>query len=234
MTEPSDDKARAHAEERRPSHNYTKRLIRAARERLGLALYLLALALVVVTGSAAYTNVIKAGWGSDAAAWVQAPGTISAIVGAAWLARSEERRARRLRRERNEEAAWCVWFVNRSTPIEKSDVRGWRQRAVTSAAALTALVNRTDHIHPAVTLMTSNAKVLVDYLVTDLENLGKSLESGGKPDDDLIKQIVTPHHSLLELIEQYDARMKGVRLALDKGRDTLPIKDWAAWDADGN
>jgi hypothetical protein len=39
---------------------------------------------------------------------------------------------------------------------------------------------------------------------------------------------------LLELIEMYDASMRGITLALDKGRDTLPIRDLVAWNVDRN
>jgi hypothetical protein len=251
MNEPSDDRAGPSAEGKTPPRrNFLNRLWRRVGHRLGIVFYVLALAVVAATGWAAYANVIKSGWGSDAAAWMQAAGSISAIVGAAWLANSEARRARRLRRERNEEAAWYVRFtivqaqfdsqivaselVNRSKSIDKADVREWRQRAITSATALSVLVNRTDHIHPAVTHVTANAKVLMDGLVADLEELSKDVENDRKPDDALVGQIVAPHRALLELIELYDARMRGITLALDKGRDALPIKDLVAWDVDGN
>jgi hypothetical protein len=170
---------------------------------LGLAFFILALAIVVMAGWAAYVNVGKFGWGSDAAAaWVQAAGSIAAIVGAAWLARNDARRARRLRRQRNEEAAWYVRFainqaqfeshiiaaelVHRTTPMDKSNVREWLQRAKTSTAALNAFVERTDHIHPAVTQVTSNAKVLMDDLVADLVKLDGFVQGGKNIDDELI------------------------------------------------
>jgi hypothetical protein len=251
MSDPGDNRAGLSADKKTPlPRNFLYRLWRSAGHRLGIAFYLLALAVVAATGWAAYANVIKSGWGSDAAAWMQAAGSISAILGAAWLANSEARRARRLRRERHEEAAWYVRFtivqaqfdsqiiaaelVNRSRSIDKADVREWRQRATTSATALSVLVNRTDQIHPAVTHVTANAKVLLDSLVVDLEELSKAVENDRKPDDALIGQIVAPHRVLLELIEMYDARMRGITLALDKGRDTLPIRDLVAWNVDRN
>lgn len=195
MDQTNEDRTGARAEAKRPHRrSITQRWRRVGDRLVGLAFYVLALAPVAVTGWAAYANVAKSGWGSDAAAWAQASGSIAAIIGAAWLAQSESRNARRLHRERNEEAAWYVWFairqaqvgahivahelVNRTAPVEKSDVREWRQRATTSAIGLSALVGRTDYIHPAVTQVTSNAKVLMDDLVTDLASLSTAVEEG--------------------------------------------------------
>lgn len=244
----SDDRAETRAERKRVRRRRVKRLWRKAGDSLGLAFYLLASGLVGVTGWAAYANIVKSGWSSDAAAWVQAAGSIAAIAGAAWLAQSGARRARRLRREQNEEAAWYVLFaikqaqfesqiiaaelVNRTTPIDKDDMRGWRQRATTSAVGLTALADRTDHIHPAVTQVTSNAKVLMDDLVADLAVMGRLIEQGREPDEEMISRIVAPHRALLELINLYDSRMQGVTLALEDGDDALPIRNWAAWRPD--
>ncbi|BCG72121.1 hypothetical protein MesoLj113a_32790 [Mesorhizobium sp. 113-1-2] len=215
---------------------------------LGSLFYGAAVVLIAMAGWATYFSVAHSGWGSEAAAWVQAAGSIAAIVGATWLAQSEGRRARRNRREQNEEAAWYVRFaivqaqfdshtiaadlVNRTTPVEGSDIRDWRQRATVSALGLGAFVDRTDHIHPSVTHVISNAKVLVDDLVDDLRRLGALVEDGRKPDDELIGQIVAPHRALLEIIDLYDARMRGVREVLDEGGDALPIQKWSPWDKD--
>jgi len=246
MNEENDDKTGANIENRQARRRRLRQLRRRVGDRLGFAFYVAALALVLATGWAACANVVKSGWGADAAAWTQAAGSIAAIVGAAWLAQSESRRARRLHRERREEAAWYVRFairlaqfeshivahelVNRTTPVQKSDVREWRQRATTSAIGLNALVDRTDYIHPAVTQVTSNAKVLMDDLVTDLASLSSAVEEGRKLEDDLIGQIVAPHRALLDLIDLYDARMRGIKAALDEGDDALPIKEWSAWN----
>lgn len=225
-----------------------KRIWRRFSDGLGFALYAIAVVLVGMAGWAAGVNVLQSGWNSDVAAWVQAAGSIAAIAGATWIAQSEARRARRVRREQNEEAAWHVRFaikqaqfeshiiaaelVNRTTPIEESDVREWRQRAATSAIELNALVGRIDHVHPAVIHFVSNAKVLVDELVGDLEYLGRLLDKNKQPERIIITRIVAPHRALLELITHYDARMRGIKLALDEGDDALPIKTWAPWDPD--
>lgn len=230
------------------TRSYLKRSWRRVSEGLGVALYTIALILVVMAGWGAGINVLRSGWNSDAAAWVQAAGSIAAIVGATWIAQSETRRLRRARREHNEEAAWHVRFaikqaqydshiiaaelVNRTSPIDEVDVREWRQRAVTSSIELNAFVSRIDHVHPAVTHVVSNAKVLIDELVNDLAYLNRILQEHKQPELVLINRIVAPHRALHELIELYDARMRGVKLALDEGDDALPIKTWAPWNLD--
>jgi len=149
-----------------------------------------------------------------------------------------------MRREYYEEAAWYVRFAivqaqleshiiadqlaNRSTPISEGDVREWLQRARTSATSLNALSSRTDHIHPAVTQVLSNAKVLIDDLVDDLGRLMKRIGEGKQPDSLVIARIVEPHRALLDLAKLYDERMRGIRVALDEGGDALPIKVWNA------
>ncbi|TGU89257.1 hypothetical protein EN794_046040 [Mesorhizobium sp. M00.F.Ca.ET.151.01.1.1] len=227
-----------------------KRLWQKSQDRLGSIFYALVSILIALAGWAAYANAVKSGWGSDAAAWVQVAGSIAAIAGAAWLAQGESRRARRLRREQNEEAAWYVRFsivqaqfesqiiaaalVSRTSAVERRDVREWRQRATVCAVGLNALADKTDHIHPAVTHVISNAKVLMDDMVSDLVRLGRLVEDGQKPDAELVGHIVEPHRALSELVNQYDARMRGVRLALDEGGNALPIQTWSAWDAEHN
>ncbi|MEJ0069479.1 MAG: hypothetical protein WDO24_12955 [Pseudomonadota bacterium] len=56
----------------------------------------------------------------------------------------------------------------------------------------------------------------MDDLVTDLASLSKIVQEGRKPDDELVSQIVGPHRALLELIDLYDARMRGIRQASTK------------------
>ena len=69
------------------------------------------LALVAITARAAFLIIVSKGWNADAAAWVQAAGSIIAIGGAVWLSRDEARRARAERRQKSEEEAWGVRFV---------------------------------------------------------------------------------------------------------------------------
>jgi hypothetical protein len=209
---------------------------------LGPAFYLGALVLVAFTSWAAYGNWAESGWGPDAAAWVQAAGSIAAIAGAAWLAQSEGRRARRTRRLQNEEAAWFVRFalvqaqleahiianelINRVGPIGLTDVRSWRQRVATCCIGLDTFISRTDQIHPAVVHVLSNAKVLMDDMLEDIRSFSTRIEAGQAPDKETIGRLVEPHHSLQQLIELFDSRMAGVRLALDEGGDILPVRRW--------
>lgn len=224
--------------------NFRRRLINC----IGFILYAIAMIFVAVSAWAAIANVIRSGWNSDAAAWIQAAGSIAAIAGSTWIAQSEARRARRVRREQNEEAAWYVRFaikqaqfesqiiaaelLNRNTPVETNDVREWRQRATTSIINLNAFLERTDHVHPSVTHALSNAKVLMDYLIEDLAILNQKIDHHKQPDRDLIGRIAAPHKALLEIIDLYDNRMRGVRKILDDENDTLPIKSWAPWNSD--
>lgn len=211
---------------------------------LGPAFYLGALGLVVLTGWAAYGNWVNSGWGPDAAAWIQASGSIAAIAGAAWLAQSEERRARRTRRLQNEEAAWFVRFalvqaqleaniiahelINRIGPVGLVDARSWRQRATTSAISLDTFISRTDHVHPSVVHVLANAKVLMDDMLEDIRLFNERVEAGHPPDQETMARLVEPHHSLQQLVEMFDSRMDGVRLALDEGGDALPLERWRA------
>ncbi|MEH3116636.1 MAG: hypothetical protein PGN25_03245 [Methylorubrum populi] len=116
--------------------------------------------------------------------------------------------------------------------MTKADIRDWRQRAMTSALSLEALGSKIEHIHPAVTQVISNAKILIDDLVTDLKSAAVALDSGDQPDDDLKGHLVGPHRALLDLLELYDARMRGVRAVLDDENDALPIRSWTGWNTE--
>jgi hypothetical protein len=226
------------------------RLLAWLRSRIaGLAFVAMICGLVGVTGFAAYINVSQKGWNADAAAWAQAAGSIMAIVGAAWLARSETRQARRWKREQGEEAAWGVRFVlsqaqfdaqivaaeltKPGKPLDAFGIRPWRQRAANASLALQTLLTRTDHIHAAVILTTCNAKILVDQLSSDLERLEQLVMRGQRVDDQLVTDIIYAHLNLKTLIEQYDARVRGIRQALDRGSDMLPVAEWGEWDFRG-
>lgn len=206
--------------------------------------------LVIVTSLAAYRNIAIKGWTADAAAWAQATGSIIAIAGAAWLARSEIRHTRRWRREQGEEAAWGVRFVlsqaqfdaqiiafeltRADPPFDALDMRSWRQLAANASLALNAMLTRGDYIHATVILTTCNAKILIDQLCVDLEKMDGIMTRGKKPDDQLVSDIAYAHINLAKLIEQYDARVRGIRQALDRGGDMLPIEEWSEWTAKSN
>ncbi|MNU04270.1 hypothetical protein D3C72_2486090 [compost metagenome] len=71
----------------------------------------------------------------------------------------------------------------------------------------------------------SNAKVLVEQLQIDLEKLGTLTTRGTRASDSLVGDIVYAHINLSTLVKQYDARMRGVSEALDRGGDVLPIPE---------
>jgi hypothetical protein len=212
---------------------------------LEVALTLFILGLIIVTGWAAAENVAQGGWSADAAGWAQAAGSIIAIAGAGWLARSEAREARSYRRRHGEEAAWHVRFVVSQSQVDAqiiaaeltapdaaitaNDTKSWRQRAANSALALSTMLTRADHIHPAVVLTACNAKILIEWLEKDLVRLEETVATDDIIGEDLLSDIVGAHLNLAELLEQYDARIRGVKLALDRGRDMLPIEEREEW-----
>lgn len=218
------------------------RLARSARDSLGaLAFNAVTALLIAVAGYAAYVNVAAKGWNADAAAWAQAVGSIIAIVGAGWLARNESRQLRRENRRQGEEAAWAVRFViaqaqfdaqivaaeltQKDKSWDAGDIRSWQQRTRTSDLALGSLLARTDYVHPSVALTVSNAKVLVEQLQMDLEKLEALTTRGARISDSLIGDIVYAHINLSTLVKQYDACMRGVSEALDRGGDVLPMHE---------
>ena len=224
----------------RPRFN---RLWRRTVDLLASSLFILAAVLIAAAVWAAAVNVVTRGWSSDAAAWVQAAGSIAAIVGAAWMSRSELRRSRRWRREQNEEAAWHVRFavrqaqlesqivayelVSAESPIGAGQVRDWRLRTRTAAVSLAAFLTRIDHVHPSVVQVLSNAKMLMDELLADLDDLGDKVRQESVLPDDLKDRIVGTHQALTELLDLYDTRMHDVRLTLDDAGDAFPIR-WRA------
>lgn len=219
-----------------------RRAIRVLRHDAGsVAFVAVTLSTITVTAVAAILNYNKSGWSSDVAAWAQAGGSILAIAGAAWLASHEARRARRARLRDGEEAAGYVRFaivqaqfdsqivanelVNRDQPVDVGDIRCWRQRVRTSATSLTALVARTDHLRPAVTQVTANAKVLIDDMLDDLAELRKAVAESKPTQHDLVADIASTHRALKELVELYDERMQSVRCTSTFDRaETAAIK----------
>lgn len=197
--------------------------------------------MISITGFAAVINVLQKGWTADAAAWAQAVGSIVAIAGAAWIARSEAREAVRSRRRQGEEAAWQARFVivqaqfdaqiiaaelTSDDGFDEFTIKTWRQRTALAVMTLEAMSTRVDHIHAAVLTTICNARVLVGFLSESLESINDAVKNDAVPSGQLIADIVCVHVNLKNLIDQYDARIRGVREALDEGGDMLPIKDW--------
>jgi hypothetical protein len=202
------------------------------------------LALVAVTAHAAVLIIVSKGWNADAAAWVQAAGSILAIGGAVWLSRDEARRARSERRQKSEEEAWGVRFViaqaqfdaqiiaaalTKSTqPFGRTDIESWQQRAENSAIALQTMLTRSDYVHPFVVLNACNAKVLIGTLSANLQELEERRVRRAAAPDRLIQSMVYAHINLRELLDLHDARMRRVVQALDRGGDMLPMRELAS------
>ncbi|TPW26714.1 hypothetical protein [Pararhizobium mangrovi] len=209
---------------------------------ISLAFLLAVAVLIVGAGLVAYLNVRSDGWGSDAAAWAQVSGSMIAIIGALWIVASEARQARRIRRKQGEEAAWGVRFILIQAQFESQivaaeltqanegfdtdDIRSWVQRAKLANLSLETLLTSSGHIHPAVVVTLCNAKILVEQLCSDLQEFQDLVTRGQSPPSSKISDIVNVHASLSALIEHYDARIRGVREALDRGDDMLPLTEW--------
>jgi hypothetical protein len=193
---------------------------------------------------AGIVGMTMSGWRSNSAVWMQAAYSMATIAALVWVARSQGRRAKRMRREQVEEAAWYGRFaiteaqsasqliaaalVNRTAPLAVGEIRDWQQRATTAAIGLSSLAIITDHSNPAVTQVMSNAKLLVDDLVVDLALLARSVEEGKQPDHELVARIVSRPVALLELTNLDDGRLRGIRIEPDDGDDALPINRWAS------
>lgn len=214
-------------------------LPRKIEEVAGATLVLLTALAITTTLWAVWKNYDKGGWSDDTAAWVQAAGSIIAIVAAAWLARGQERQARRFRRQVAEQIAAGVVFAikqaqydsqivayeltTRSSPIKRREVRGWRQRMLTAAVVLEAESSRGDHIHASIGQVAANGKVLVDEAIANLTTMSDAIGAGEQPDKEIIDDIVHTHQALKELEASLADRLRLIRDALDNGGDLLPL-----------
>ena len=73
-----------------------------------------------------------------------------------------------------------------------------------------------------------NAKVLVGTLATNLNELEECRVRRTLVSDRLIRSIGYAHMGLRELLTQHDARMRGVVEALDRGGDSLPLREFGS------
>ncbi len=200
------------------------------------------LILTTIFTLAAFFSIREKGWGSDAAAWAQAAGTIIAVAGSAWLARSENRQARRWRRQQGEEAAWSARFVikqaqfdsqivaaeltRENQALDLENILRWQQLASNVTLALQTMLARTDYLHPAIILSLCNAKILIDQLFLSLKRMENLYLHQETIAQELIDDAVNIHVNLAVLLDEYDARIEGLRQALDRGQDMLPLQEW--------
>jgi hypothetical protein len=205
---------------------------------------LVALLIALCIGAAGF-SLYSTGLKADAAAWVQAAGSIAAIAGAAWIAGAEARRQRRVRRQEREELAWSVRFalvqaksecnaiaweiVGTDAAPKAADLRHWRLRTGISKNTLQGYAVRTDHAHPSVAHVASNGVFLLEQLEEDLAIVSSHLANGELVPQQLSNDVTWYVGHFEQLIQMYDERMRGVMLALDKGGDVLPVRDWEDW-----
>lgn len=201
--------------------------------------------LVLFCVGATTVSIYYRGLGSDAAAWVQAGGSIAAIAGAAWLAGADARRQRRSRRQEREEVAWGVrfalvqaktechgiaWeFVGPEAKPAPTDLRHWRLRTEVSKNLLRSYAARTDHIHPSMVHVANNGLILLDQLDDDLDKACSYMSASTAVPEQLVNDITWYVAHFEQLILTLDERMRGIILALDEGNDMLPVQNYEEW-----
>lgn len=206
-------------------------------------LLLLILCLIVMAGIGAAKSFAEKGWGSDVSAWIQAVGSVLAILAAGWIAGAEKRNARSERRREGEDFAWAVRFVLVQAQLEaqivafeasrdffgdKAQFRSWKLRVRHIVIGIDRLLSSSAYVlHPAVSLVLSNAKVLCEDLLVDIDKFERKFRESGKPDRVLIDLIVGANFDLAALVDSFDARMRGIETALDDGDGGLPRASYA-------
>jgi hypothetical protein len=203
------------------------------------------LALVAFSAVAAGISIVREGLGADAAAWVQAGGSIAAITGAVWLFRVEVIRRRRERRAFGEENAWAVRFALTNAQLEartiaaevvdndllkqRNPVRHWLLQTENCRNVLRVYAERTDHIHPALNQIASNGMLLLRQMDEDIEEVGSFIAQGERPSMEIATDIVWYESHFAKLLQVLDERMRGVVLALDENEDSLPVSRMEDW-----
>jgi hypothetical protein len=209
------------------------------KDRGFLAFFALALAFVTFAGAVAVAVIYREGFGTNGAAWVQAGGSIAAIVSAVWLFRSETKRRRRERRSLGEEVAWAVRFaltnaqleartiaaelLDKNTINDGSPRRHWQVRIQNCRNVLDVFSKRIDHIHPALNHIASNGVLLLGELEIDIGAALNSIEHGKRPSIDVAGDVARYEGHFEGLIRMFDTRMRGIQEILDKNGDALPV-----------
>ncbi|WP_146208657.1 hypothetical protein [Azospirillum sp. TSO22-1] len=199
------------------------------------------LGIIVACAAATGISILRNGLGADSAAWVQATGSIAAIAGAVWLSSVESFRQRRYRRREREEVAWGVRFaivlarneageianeiIDGKFSISIDSIRYWRQRCTNARYLLNNFATRSDHIHPAIVQEAGNAILLMEEMEADVEAISECIREKKEPGRQLIESICMYHVHFSSLLSRIDERMNGVREALDRGEDMLPLNE---------
>jgi hypothetical protein len=209
-----------------------------ARNRGAIAFFTASLLLLSFTAVVATMIFSREGFGTNGAAWVQAGGSIAAIVGAVWLFRGETVRRRRERRVHGEEVAWAVRFALTNAQLEartiaaelfdkrlakeESPRRHWQLRIENCRAVLDVFAKRTDHIHPMLNHVANNGVLLLREMELDTQQALDVIERGDRLSIDIAGDIGRYQSHFEELIQMLDARMRGVLKSLDENDDALP------------
>jgi hypothetical protein len=203
--------------------------------------------LALLSALAGIVSFTQHGLNSDVASWVQASGSIAAISGAVWLFKSEAALRRKERRAAGLEAAWAVRFALVNAQYEARTItaelldegllkeerpeRHWFLRTENSRNVLKVFSERTDHIHPAVNQIANNGVLLLRQLDQELGAASKFTDRRERPSIEVVSEIARYENHLFRLIDELDARMRGVLIALDKGNDSFPLQEFDFWQA---
>jgi hypothetical protein len=202
--------------------------------------------LVAFSAVAAVVSILHEGLGANGAAWVQAGGSIAAIVGAVWLFQSEAHLRRHERRVIGEESAWAVRFALTNAQLEARTIaaelvdeslltkenpgRDWLVRSENCRDVLRVFAERTDHIHPVLNHIANNGALLLRQMDEDIRRALDFLKRGERPSIAVATAIAWYEVNFEELLQMLDSGMRGVLKALDEGRDTLPVRQWNTWE----
>jgi hypothetical protein len=107
--------------------------------------------------------------------------------------------------------------------------RHWRLRTDTARALLTHYANRTDHIHPSLIHIAVNGTGLLDQLDLDLDEVHQCLQAKSCLPESLISKVTWYVGHFEKLIEELDARMRGIVQALDGRSDFILEPNFAPW-----
>lgn len=184
----------------------------------------------------------RGGFGTEAAAWAQAGGSIAAIAGAVWISRAEERRTRRLRRHEREEVAWGVRFAisaarneaytiahelaDPATALASENGRHWRTRARNARYLLQSYASRTDHLHPVFVQAANNALLLVEEMEADIGRAAALMSSDGIVPMKVASDLAWYESHFSALLNLVDERVPLIEAALDRGEDMLPLHEF--------
>lgn len=216
-----------------------------ARDRGFFLFFAASVTLVALSIAAAIFVVLREGFGSNGAAWVQTAGSIAAIASAVWLFRSETKRRRLERRALGEEIAWAVRFALTNAQFEartiaqelfdkdvgkvESPRRHWQLRVENCRNVLEVFAKRVDHIHPMLNHVASNGMLLLKELEFDTKRALDFIERQERPPIDVAADVARYDSHFEGLIQLLDARMRGVMQALDANDNMAPAHLFEAW-----